>query len=548
MKTKFLLLLFFSCIMPMAHGQSSKLVLLEEFSNTGCGPCAIVSPLLDSLLMLRLGDVVSIKYHVDWPAKKDEFYLNEKESQDIKKAFYEVTGVPAIIVDGKQVRSTMSDVAAEIDKQLEEESPFKIEIKSTLQNDKLDIKVVTTPLQEMKNQNLRLFVVLIEEEINLEKPSQNGEQHYSNILRKMLPDGNGYPLSAILAVDKPLVYEAHWQVKGYYNVKEMGIVAFIQDMSTQKVYQAAYSPRTSDATDAVKILIAEDIPDKICAPHLSPKIKFRNIGKNSVTSATLNVSVNGYTQQTPWTGQLEYLENEVVVTPDFTDYILTQEGNNKVEIWLSDINGTQNSSERYKTSFTNSLTVQRQARLTIFTDKEPSETTWKLFDSAGEIIDEGGPYNEPHSFFKKMLNIEMDDCYRLVFYDAGGNGIVGSNGSGYYKLEQYESAGKYSLVTQGDYKSAEFAINFKMLNADPTNIGNAPVTDPVNYDKETGTVCINDVFGACSLTLFDAAGCKLHYSEIATPGSVSLERFNKGIYLLQVKTDGNMWFKKIIIE
>ena len=60
--------------------QAKRLVLFEQFTNTACGPCAKFSPSCDSLLMVRLGDVVSIQYHFYYPAGNDPFYLQEMEN------------------------------------------------------------------------------------------------------------------------------------------------------------------------------------------------------------------------------------------------------------------------------------------------------------------------------------------------------------------------------------------------------------------------------------------------------------------------------------
>ena len=56
-----------------AEAQQKRLVLIEEFTNTGCGPCASWSPLLDSCINYRLGDCIAIKYHSGYPYNADEF-------------------------------------------------------------------------------------------------------------------------------------------------------------------------------------------------------------------------------------------------------------------------------------------------------------------------------------------------------------------------------------------------------------------------------------------------------------------------------------------
>ena len=86
-----------------ANMAQKRLVLIEEFTNTGCGPCASWSPVLDSCINYRLGDCIAIKYHSAFPNKEDEFYLNEKEAQQSRVDYYDIHAVPTTLVDGQEL-------------------------------------------------------------------------------------------------------------------------------------------------------------------------------------------------------------------------------------------------------------------------------------------------------------------------------------------------------------------------------------------------------------------------------------------------------------
>lgn len=528
----------------------TKLVLVEQFSNVGCGPCAKFSPYLDSLLMVRQGEVVSIRYHVNWPSEDDPFYLNEKAAQDKRIAYYKITGVPSIIVDGEIIPATISTVSEKVDAEMKTESAFKLNIASATENNKLNLKVGVTPLNNMQSEKIRLFIAVVEEEINLDKPSLNGEKHYYNILRKMLPGGDGYAFSGDFMQNEEKSFETSWDIQGFLDMKQLGIIAFMQNIENGKIYNVLYAPSSTDKADVGKIVLVQNLPDKICSPHFQPEIKFRNIGKNAITQATINISINGSLQQTSWQGNLEYLENVVASTPDFTDYTLT-EGNemNKAEIWLSDINGTEGSSEKYTVTFSNSLMITNSAKLTIFTDKKPEETTWKLFNSAGNIVDEGGPYESPRKFYEKMLNIQNDDCYTVHFYDSGKDGIVSNlNGNGYYKIEQITVEGKKSLALQGDYNTEEHTVNFKMRDADPSSIAQTQQSLPVFiYDEKTNELCINKTGKEYRILLYTSSGQTI-LDKKTTHNTISLKTVEKGIYLLQINIGNESFTRQLVIK
>ena len=222
---------------------------------------------------------------------------------------------------------------------------------------------------------------------------------------------------------------------------------------------------------------------------------------------------------------------------------------NKVEIWLSDINGTEGCSEKYVTTFENSLVIKNQVQLTLFTDKKPEEISWKLFNSAGDVVDEEKSYNEPRQFYKRILSIDSDDCYQLIFYDAGGNGIAGENGNGYYKLEQIEETGKHKLITQADYKTAEHDVYFKMENVIPAGIGS--LTEDVMeffYDVNTKTVFFDDK-GLCKdIVVYNLVGEAVMEVKASSDNALHLDNLPKGAYLMCIKVAGKLMTRKIVIE
>ena len=162
---------------------------------------------------------------------------------------------------------------------------------------------------------------------------------------------------------------------------------------------------------------------------------------------------------------MDYLEIDTLQTPLFEDFSLSEGTTNEVEIWLSHLNGTEEESAHKTLTLTNAYKAQHAVRLTIMTYNMPEEITWQLFDSAGEVVDEGGPYTESRKKQVHDLAIDSDDCYTLVFYDAGDNGITGETGRGYYLLHEVNAEGKTRLLVQADYKEATHEVHFSVTGA-----------------------------------------------------------------------------------
>lgn len=100
MKTGFILccLLIFSSTLFAAD----RVVLFEDFTNSGCGPCWSAEPYVNAFVNDNLpnGNLAVVRCHVDWPSPNDPIYLANPTEQNVRKAQYGVSGVPFFKFDG----------------------------------------------------------------------------------------------------------------------------------------------------------------------------------------------------------------------------------------------------------------------------------------------------------------------------------------------------------------------------------------------------------------------------------------------------------------
>ncbi|MBN1434512.1 hypothetical protein JW921_07115 [Candidatus Fermentibacterales bacterium] len=92
----FVLLLACTCL------AADRVVLVEDFTNCGCGYCWNFEPTLNSFVdtYLASGDISVIRVHVGWPSATDPIYTANPTEQNARKSFYGVSGVPTVKVDG----------------------------------------------------------------------------------------------------------------------------------------------------------------------------------------------------------------------------------------------------------------------------------------------------------------------------------------------------------------------------------------------------------------------------------------------------------------
>ena len=466
-----------------------RLVLFEEFTNTSCDPCAEFSPALDETIYRRMGDMAAITYHYNFPSPQDPFYMANTEENMARAAYYDVTGVPSLRVNGERVGAWgyeeyldgyvtgAAAIPATVD----------LQTQSQLQDGLLTVSVSLLPIGISDGSDLRLHVAAVEERVEWDQPAANGERSWNYVMRKLLTGTDGQPLEAQLTQVTPYQYEYSWQVQNYYDETELGIIAFVQDNTTKQVLGAVYEPRPTGSPRALKILQVENTPNRICSPLFTSDLTVRNTGRETLTSANINVSINGQVQQTPWTGSLSYLDITTLHTPLFTDFTLSEATDNQVEIWLSDLNGGTEESTHKTLAIRNAYRAQNAVRLTIMTDNAPEEISWQVSNSAGEVVCEGGPYTEKRKKQVIDLDLSVDDCYTLTFSDAGGNGITGENGRGYYMLHEVDADGKTRLLVQADYTGATHEVYFSLQNASSTGVSrlaDSPADQGRRYDLQ----------------------------------------------------------------
>ena len=74
-----------------SFGQSTRLVLHEEFTQTNCGPCAHANPTFHTWLTQNPDVFTEIFYHVWWPSpNNDPMYLQNTVDNGARAGLYNV--------------------------------------------------------------------------------------------------------------------------------------------------------------------------------------------------------------------------------------------------------------------------------------------------------------------------------------------------------------------------------------------------------------------------------------------------------------------------
>ncbi|MHC1706197.1 MAG: T9SS type A sorting domain-containing protein [Bacteroidales bacterium] len=439
--------LIFILLLPvLLVAQVQRLLLVEEFTNASCNPCAVQNPGFDALLSNNSGKVVTVKYHVNWPGT-DLFNLQNPNDPKTRAKYYNITGVPFAKIDGltltgQNYSGAPANLTQEkIDALSSVPSPFSLTVShsKSANNDSLYVTLKIKAYQTVSG-NLSAHIAIEEKTIEFpQSPGLNGEKVFNSVLRKMLPDAYGTQLPYSFNSLDSLILEESWAIKDIFDPDLICVVAWIQDNYTKEIHQTAYdAPRGPDLVNVSPVSI--DQPGSIsCGNLITPKTTIRNMGGIPVTSVEINYSINNNNFQTyVWTGHLNYLDQTTVSLPSIAFNPLAQ--NNNIVVFTHNPNGSLDSipgNDTIQKVFQPAYTAGTPVTIEIRTDQYPSETTWKLINSARNIVASGGPYTQANTIETRTINFLNGECYEFIINDQFGDGICCNYGNGFYKLKDH---------------------------------------------------------------------------------------------------------------
>lgn len=338
---KKLSILFLALLCAAAvSAQHKRRVLIEEFTNASCPPCAAQNPAFNAVVEANIQYLTPIKYQTNWPGFDP---MNVQTQTDVQPRvnFYGVSGVPNGRQNGTlEVFPMTSYNATMIQNAYNTLTPVTIDINHALNatKDSVFINVSVTSDAALTG-NLRLRVLLVEDEIIFDAPpGSNGEQDFYQIMRKMFPDANG-TATGDFAAGETKNYTFAWKLNYFYDLNQMSAAAFLQNDATREVYQSERSePLGLNLVDDGVVVASSDV--FVCAPGFSPSITITNGGDEALTSALIRYreGANAWNDLN-WTGNLAPGESAQV---ELTNITINTSGNYTIDVQPVNSNiGTQ---------------------------------------------------------------------------------------------------------------------------------------------------------------------------------------------------------------
>jgi len=323
-----------------AFAQSQRYILAEEFTQASCGPCAAQNPAFNAVLNANETKIIGLKYQVWWPGY-DPMYLHNPTEVNTRVAYYNVTGVPNVRVDGTAYAGAPSGVTQTfVDNRYNNvTSPYTITLTHSFNPTYTQMTInADITCTGTTTGTLKAHTAIIEREINFATaPGSNGETDFYGVMKKMIPDDQGSDVTAVTAGQTQnlnFVVDIPWYV---YNLNQLAVIVFIQNQSSKVVHQTAYSAPLNALPANVDVAVTNvtGVPALICTGTFNPVVTIKNNGSTTLTSCNVNYSIdNGTPVSTPWTGSLAQNQTATVNINN----VSAANGSHSLRVFTSDLN------------------------------------------------------------------------------------------------------------------------------------------------------------------------------------------------------------------
>ncbi|MEI6408679.1 MAG: choice-of-anchor J domain-containing protein [Bacteroidota bacterium] len=318
MLRKLFTLLAVALTLPMwaQTGLVPRRVLIEEFTQASCPPCAAQNPTFNQTLADNAQHLTPIKYQTSWPGY-DPMNLHNPDDVQARVDYYAVTGVPNGRQNGtREVFPMTSYNALTIDSAYNTLTPVTIVVNHTVTPDKDSVLIsVAVSSSQALTGTLMLRVGVTEAELNfLTPPGTNGELDFYNVMKKMLPDANG-TATGNFAAGETKNFTFAWPLQNYYNLNQVEAAVWLQDDATKQVWQSELSKPNTNFIDGLASL-SGGVNQITCQNSLAPQVTILNGNTNPLTNVTFLYSVDGAASQIyNWVGNVAKDESAIVTFP-----------------------------------------------------------------------------------------------------------------------------------------------------------------------------------------------------------------------------------------
>jgi hypothetical protein len=289
-----------------------------------------------------------------------------------------------------------------------------------------------------------------------------------------------------------------------------------------------------------------------CEGSYTPSVQIQNNGTSALTSATVTITMGGTTVSTgTFSGNLAtYGVANVTCSPiaSFTG------GAMSVTVTTSgDASASNNAVSA--TIATAANAISQFVTVNITTDRYASETSWKIKNSTGAVVSQGGgswtdlPATGQTVQTPVQVTLSPSQCYTFEILDAYGDGICCAYGNGAYSVTDALgtvvcSGGEFASIETKAFKTGTVGLN--EMETIAMNVYPNPASGSLNVSFEANNADF-------VITLTDLQGRVISSKEMTNLNGTQLVTFStenvaSGSYIVTVASNGTKTTKNVVVR
>lgn len=213
-------------------------VLVEMFTNSHCSVCPGAHAAINSYISTssNASRVRYIYYHTTFPYNDDQLSVANTTEPNARNAYYNgPTSTPNTFVDGINQGRTYSSFGANLDSRVDIDSPLGIELFGTKNGQMVSVTATISQTGSISQTDLVVHMVAVE---NVSYVGRNGVTPQDFVMRKMITPIAGDPFTPDVNFSKQVIHSA--TLTNIANMNNIGVVVFVQSVSTKEVFQSEY--------------------------------------------------------------------------------------------------------------------------------------------------------------------------------------------------------------------------------------------------------------------------------------------------------------------
>lgn len=579
---------------PVSQTPQNRNAVLEELTGIHCGYCPDGHKRANDIAAANPGRVVLVNVHAGGYATpgagEPDFRTTAGTALD---GFFNPTGYPAGSVQRYPDASDMARIATgrgnwanQVSTVLAEASEANVAMDATIDATTREVTVhveifYTTPQASGTNHYLNVGFV----QNNVEEPQSNYGSPTPYNPSAVLPNGNymhqhifrGYvntsgtwgdaiDASQTTVITQTYTYTLPASIGNVHlNINELQFFAILHEghnaVTTSKVITAAEVTPTMTNIPA-GTANASSITNLLTTCNggtVTPIVKVINDG-DAITSIDFSTSVNGGTPVTyTFNGNIPAFGEQEITLPAVV--VNAQQSNNCV-VTITAVNGGSGNVGSVASATKAVVVAANTANdlngtVKTNTDAYGSETSWKLYNSSGSVVAQGGPYADQSaagSYPQADVNfaITANECYKLVVSDLFGDGFDSGYGNG--SVQVYSGTTVVAGVTtfsSGKEKQDAFMSNAALSVNEASEAISMSVYPNPAFDNVN--VSFEGKGGDYSVVVTDLSGRTISTESVAnatgaTVVTINTSSFQAGNYFVTVSNGTNTFTQKVIVK